>query len=106
MQALITARISREYQKLGRSTAAIVFSGCPFGGSDCATIVDKCTALIGNRQGILQCLKPGSPQLYTLQHDFRNAYPNLPVSCFFEKIKSARSVLVRDSVKPPDVCYR
>jgi hypothetical protein len=71
-----------------------VFLGCPFGGSDCASIVDKWTSLAGNKQGLLQSLKLHSPRLATLQKDFLEGFSRLKIVCFYEKLKTAKTVIV------------
>lgn len=91
---MITAKVENAYRSISKAAAGAVFLGCPFGGTPYAEIGDSITAVLGNAQGILQSLKPESPQLFALQDDFRKSYPELAVTCFFEKLKSNGAALV------------
>lgn len=71
--------------------AGAIFLGCPFGGTECAAVIDSFTTFLRNRQEILTSLKRNSPKLFELQHDFRTAYPDLPMACFYEQLKSTPS---------------
>lgn len=90
-KALLTARLGTQCQDIARSVAGAIFLGCPFGGTECAAVIDSFTTFLRNRQEILSSLKRNSSKLFELQHDFRTAYPDLPMACFYEQLKSAPS---------------
>lgn len=88
VKALLAARLGTRSEGIDQCVVGCIFLGCTFGGTECAAVIDTLTALLRNQQGILNSLKPKSPQLFTLQHDFRQTYPDLPTACFYEQLKS------------------
>ena len=94
--ALLTARMDDRFSSISHSVAGCLFLGCPFAGSKGAAYLNMAANISGNRQQILNSLRPGNPDLWTLQDDFLRSYREIPLVCFYEKIKSGlgRTIMV------------
>ena len=80
------------YEDVAQSTAGIVFLGTPHGGTSQAIdaiFLASLAAHMGNgvRSQLLEDIKPGSPMLDDLVHQFAHLARELPIDvfCFFEQ---------------------